>query len=61
MARNSTSDEDPVMLTYDDPYLRQQYELNYKRTDNWRLPSVMAWDHKPYGLIGEALGLKHIF
>jgi len=46
-----------VFVALDDPYWVKFYENNYKREDNWRLPSALAWDHKPYGIIGEALNL----
>lgn len=48
----------PVFMTLDDPYWVDFQAKNYKRLDNWRLPSVHAWDHKPHGIYGEIFDLK---
>jgi len=45
-------------MTMDDPYWVKFQKENYRREDNWRLPSVHAWEHKPYGILGEVLDLK---
>lgn len=57
-ARQSGSAEQPVFMNVDDPYMHQFQRENYRREDNWRLPSIHAWDHKPYGIFGEILDLK---
>jgi len=31
---------------------------NYKREDNWRYPSMLAWDHKQHGIIGEVIDIE---
>ena len=45
-------------MNADDPYWVEFQRKNYRREDNWRLPSIHAWDHKPYGIMGEILDLK---
>lgn len=45
----------PVFFSMDDPYWTEYYQKNYRREDNWRLPSVLAWDHKPKGILGEII------
>ena len=47
-------------MTYDDPYWQDFHKRNYRREDNWRLPSIMAWDHKPNGIAGEIIDLKRL-
>lgn len=55
------SDNDqPVFVTMDDPYWRDFQAKNYRREDNWRLPSIHAWDHKPMGVLGEILDFKQL-
>jgi hypothetical protein len=39
----------------DDPYWREFMEKNSKRENIWRTPSIMAWDHKRYGIVGEVV------
>lgn len=45
-------------MVVDDPYWADWMDKNYRREDNWRGPSPMAWDHKPYGIFGEVLDLS---
>jgi len=45
-------------MTMDDPYWVQFQAKNYRREDNWKLPSVHAWDHKPFGIFGEIIDMK---
>jgi len=47
-------------MAMDDPYWSQFAAKNYKREDNWRIPSILAWDHKPRGIIGEVTGLDRM-
>jgi len=44
-----------VSMAVDDPYWAQWMDKNYRREDNWRAPSAMAWDHKHNGILGEVL------
>lgn len=57
---NSKEGDQPVFFTMDDPYWVRFQQQNYRREDNWRLPSIMAWDHKPYGLVGEVLDFERL-
>ena len=36
------------------------YRKNWRREDNWRLPSIFAWDHKPRGILGEVFDLDKV-
>lgn len=53
-----TNGGDAVFFTADDPYWIEFKQRNYRREDNWKGPSIFAWDHKPYGILGEVLDLK---
>ena len=55
-----TGGAEPVFMTMDDPYWVEFARKNYKREDNWRMPSILAWKHKPLGLLGEVLGLERV-
>jgi hypothetical protein len=30
-------------------------DRNTRREDKWRTPSILAWNHKRYGIIGEVI------
>ena len=47
-------------MTMDDPYMAEFYRKNWRREDNWRLPSIFAWDHKPCGILGEVFDLDKV-
>lgn len=57
-ANQRNPDEVPAFVCYDDPYWQEFKKKNYKREDNWRYPSVLAWDHKPHGIIGEVIDIE---
>lgn len=44
----------------DDPYWRQWLAKNTRREDNWRNPSIHAYNHKPYGIIGEVVNIDKL-
>lgn len=52
--------EDPVFLNWDDPYWQDKFEKNWRRVDQYKLPSMFAWDHKKYGILGEVMDMKKI-
>lgn len=52
--------EQPVSFALDDPYWHEWLHKNYRREENWRGPSVYAWDHKPYGILGEVLDMSRV-
>jgi hypothetical protein len=33
---------------------------NRKRQHIWKTPSILAWDHKPYGIVGEIFDMKKL-
>ena len=56
----NSSDDVPTILTIDDPYWQEFLSKNSKRHLSWKLPSVLAWDYKPHGIIGELIDMKQI-
>jgi len=46
------------IMSADDPYWQRMLDENSRRTQHWRVPSHLAWDHKPDGLVGEVLDMK---
>ncbi len=48
------------MVSAGDPYWRSFYERNFRAQDHHKLPSALAWDHKPDGILGEVLDLKKL-
>ena len=57
---SNKDDSVPLFLNVDDPYWINFLESNSKRTQQWRLPSHLAWDHKPHGILGEVIDMKKI-
>jgi hypothetical protein len=53
-------DAAPVIFSLDDPYWVDFIEKNSKRTQQWKVPSHLAWNHKPFGIAGEVLDMKKI-
>jgi hypothetical protein len=49
---------EPFIMNIDDPYWRDMMDKNWRRADQWRLPSMMAWDHKPHGILDEIFDMK---
>ena len=58
----SKRDQDaaPVMFTLDDPYWQAFIENNSRRTQQWRVPSHLAWNHKQFGIVGEVIDVKQV-
>lgn len=50
----------PVMMSLDDPYWQNFIDNNSRRNQQWRIPSHLAWTHKPYGIAGEVIDMKKI-
>jgi len=44
----------------DDPYWREFMEKNSKRENIWKTPSILSWDHRRYGIIGEVVDVKRM-
>ncbi len=44
----------------DDPYWQEFTAKNSKVADVWRTPSMLAWDHKPYGVLGEVVNIAKL-
>lgn len=57
---SSQSRETPTMFCRDDPYWSDFLQKNYRRQHLWKVPSILAWEHKPYGIIGEVIDFKRI-
>jgi len=58
--KSRNSDEATPIFSVDDPYWKEMLQKNHKREDQWRTPSMYAWDHKRYGVVGEVLDIKNI-
>ena len=39
----------------DDPFWREFMARNSRTEDKWRTPSLLAWNHKQYGVLGEVV------
>ena len=50
----------PMIFCADDPYFRDLTQRNYRREDRFKAPSVYAWEHKPYGILGEIFNMDKI-
>lgn len=48
--KNKSKDEQPVIFSKDDPYWQEIMSKSWKRTQQWKAPSMFAWDHKRGGL-----------
>lgn len=57
---SQNKDEKTIMLNMDDPYWRDFISRNSARTQQWRIPSHMAWDHKQFGIAGEVIDFKKV-
>ena len=49
-----------MFITVDDPYWAEFGAKNWRKEDNWRLPSVLAWNHKPHGILGEIIDMEKL-
>ena len=50
----------PMIFCKDDPYFQDLVSRNYRREDRFKTPSTLAWDHKPYGILGEIFNMEQI-
>lgn len=57
---SSQSDSAPAIFSLDDPYWQDFIEKNSARTQQWRVPSSLAWNHKQNGIVGEVVDIKKI-
>jgi len=48
------------IVNMEDPYWQEFFEKNYRTQDQWKIPSVMAWDHKKDGLLGEVMDIDQL-
>ena len=48
------------IITADDEFWREWAARNQWREDAWRMPSGLAWDHKPHGILGEIFEMDKI-
>jgi hypothetical protein len=59
-AESAMEAETAPIYSYDDAYWQEFMGVNGRREDRWRAPSVLAWNHKPYGVIGEVVNMSKI-
>ena len=55
-----SGEQAPVFFNTDDPYWVEFAQKNYRREDNWRGPSVHAWNHRPKGILGEIIDVDRL-
>jgi len=48
------------IVNMEDPYWQEFFEKNYRTQDQWKIPGVMAWDHKKGGLLGEIMDIDQL-
>jgi hypothetical protein len=60
VAYHKTSSSEAAFYVVDDPYWQEFMAKNSKAADVWRTPSMLAWDHKPYGLLGEVCDVQKL-
>lgn len=48
------------MVNMDDPYWIEFYKKNYRTQDQYKLPSIYAWDYKENGILGEVVDIKKL-
>ena len=58
--RASRRNPAPFVLNWDDPYWQDVFAKNWRRADQWKLPSALSWDHKRHGIIGEVIDMETI-
>lgn len=61
--RRMTSKNDdsvPIMMNMDDPYWQEFLGRNSARTQQWRIPSHLAWNHKQHGIVGEVVDFQRV-
>jgi hypothetical protein len=44
----------------DDPYWKEFIKKNYRTQDRYKLPSVMAYDYKEYGILSDLIDMKKL-
>lgn len=47
-------------MSMDDPYWQEFMAKNERRSQQWRIPSHLAWNHKPFGIASEVVDMKRI-
>ena len=58
--RRQRGQEKPVIMSMDDPYWEEFVKKNSARTQQWRVPSHIAWEHKPHGILSDVYDFKHV-
>ena len=48
------------VVSMDDPYWQDFMQKNYRHQDVYKIPSGMAWDHHPRGIIDEIVDSKQL-
>lgn len=48
------------IVNTEDPYWIDFFEKNYRTQDIYKLPSAMAWDYNPNGILDEILDFKEL-
>lgn len=49
-----------AIMNMDDPYWQELIDRNSGRTQQWRVPSHLAWNHKPYGIASELVDVPRL-
>jgi len=56
----SVNGDQMATISLDDKYWVNHIEKNFRKQDQYKLPSGYTWDHKKYGVIGEIVDLKSL-
>jgi len=48
------------LFCMDDPYWQEYRKAHTKREDQWKTPSIYAWNHKQDGLMGEIFDMDEV-
>lgn len=56
----STQEEPQPLFCIDDPYWQDVVQKNWRREDQYKIPSVYAWAHKQDGIMGEIFDMDEI-
>ena len=46
------------IFNMEDPYWQEFMAKNSKQEDAWRTPSMLAWNHRQHGLLGEIVDVE---
>lgn len=52
--------EASTIMNMDDPYWQEFIDRNAGRSQQWRVPSHLAWNHKPYGIASELYDVSRV-